>query len=292
MPRYKLTLEYDGRGLVGWQRQASGTSVQSIVEEAFARFAGADIFVQGAGRTDAGVHATGQVAHADLPRPHQPHKIRGALNFYVRPWPVSVIAVERVRDDFHARFSATGRRYLYRILNRRAPPALDAGLVWHVAVPLDAEAMAVAAGRLIGHHDFTSFRASECQARSAVKTLERLEVTRVGDEIRIVATARSFLHHQVRNMVGTLKLVGLGKWSADDVSAALAARNRAAAGPTAVPDGLYLSEVVYGSRSDDRVGHDRDHLGKQQIDHGQGGGGEKSGLQHEFEQEDLDEDAE
>lgn len=254
MPRYKLTVEYSGTGLVGWQRQPNGPSVQSILEEAFANFSGVDVHIQGAGRTDAGVHATGQVAHVDLPRLYPPHEIRGAANFFVRPWPVSVLEVQLVDDDFHARFSAIGRRYLYRILNRRAPPALDAGHVWHIGIPLDTEAMAAAAARLVGHHDFTSFRATECQARSPLKTLDRLEVHRVGDEIRIVTAARSFLHHQVRNMVGTLKLVGLGKWTADDVSAALAARDRSAAGPTAIPDGLYLSEVMFPPRSDDRLG--------------------------------------
>ncbi len=251
MPRYKLTVEYSGTGLVGWQRQPNGPSVQSILEEAFANFSGVDVYIQGAGRTDAGVHATGQVAHVDLPRIYPPHEIRGAANFFVRPWRVSVVDVQLVDDDFHARFSAVGRRYLYRILNRRAPPALDAGQVWHIGIPLDVDAMAAAAARLVGHHDFTSFRATECQARSPTKTLDQLEVHRVGDEIRIVTAARSFLHHQVRNMVGTLKLVGLGKWTPDDVSAALAARDRSAAGPTAIPDGLYLSEVMFPPRSDD-----------------------------------------
>ena len=245
MPRYKLTLEYDGTGLVGWQRQTNGLSVQEILETACERMAGRAVFVQGAGRTDAGVHATGQAAHFDLPAPYPPDKIRGALNFHVRPHAVSVLAVEPVADKFHARLSATRRAYLYRILNRRAPPALERNHVWFVAVPLDAAAMAAGARHLLGHHDFTSFRASECQAPSPEKTLDRLDITRVGEEIRIVTEARSFLHHQVRNMVGTLKLVGSGQWQPDDVAAALAARDRSAAGPTAPPEGLYLTAVGY-----------------------------------------------
>jgi tRNA pseudouridine38-40 synthase len=292
VPRYKLTIEYDGTGLVGWQRQPNGPSVQSILEEAFASFSGVDVFVQGAGRTDAGVHATGQVAHVDLPRPYVAHKIKGAVNFFARPWRVSVIDVEPVPDDFHARFSAIGRRYLYRILNRRAPPALGAGQVWHVPVPLDADAMAAGAARLVGHHDFTSFRATECQARSPIKTLERLEVHRVDDEIRIVTAARSFLHHQVRNMVGTLKLVGTGKWTPDDVSHALAARDRSAAGPTAVPEGLYLSEVVYPATSDDRVGNHRRHLRQGHVDQDEGGSRQEAGAEDGLDDEGFDEHAE
>jgi tRNA pseudouridine38-40 synthase len=245
VPRYKLTIEYDGTGLVGWQRQANGLSVQEILETACARMTGTEIRVQGAGRTDAGVHATGQTAHIDLPAPYPPDKIRGALNFHARPHAVSVLAVEPVEPDFNARLSATRRSYLYRILNRRAPPALERNHVWFVAVALDAEAMAAGARHLVGHHDFTSFRASECQAPSPVKTLDRLDIQRVGEEIRIVTEARSFLHHQVRNMVGTLKLVGAGQWRPDDVATALAARNRSAAGPTAPPEGLYLTGVGY-----------------------------------------------
>ena len=292
MPRYKLTIEYNGTGLVGWQRQPNGSSVQSILEEAFAGFTGADVFIQGAGRTDAGVHATGQVGHVDLPRSYPPYKIRSAANFHVRPWPISVTVVKAVPDDFHARFSAIGRRYLYRILNRRAPPALDAGLVWHVPVPLDAEAMADAARRLVGHHDFTSFRAAECQARSPIKTLEQLDVTRQGDEIRIVTSARSFLHHQVRNMVGTLKLVGLGKWSADDVSQALAAKDRSAAGPTAVPEGLYLTEVRYPSLSADRTRNHRDNLVQNDVHENQDRGPQNPNLENDFEDESFDNETE
>jgi tRNA pseudouridine38-40 synthase len=264
MPRYKLTVEYDGTGLVGWQRQAEGPSVQSILEEGFRRMTGAGVFVQGAGRTDAGVHATGQTAHVDLARAYPPREIRGALNFHVRPAAVAVLAVEAVPVDFNARFSAIGRRYLYRILNRRAPPALDRNHVWHMGAALDHEAMAAGAGYLLGHHDFTSFRASECQARSPWKTLDRLEVMRAGEEIHIVAAARSFLHHQVRNMVGTLNLVGLGKWRPEDVGAALAARSRAAAGPTAPPQGLYLTEVAYPSL--DGAGDAVDQLADDEVD--------------------------
>jgi len=245
VPRYKLTVEYDGTGLVGWQRQTNGLSVQEILETACERMCGSAVLVQGAGRTDAGVHAIGQTAHVDLPAPYPPDKIRGALNFHVRPHAVSVLAVEPAPAGFHARISATRRAYLYRILNRRAPPALERNHVWFLAVPLDAALMAEGARHLVGHHDFTSFRAAECQAPSPVKTLDRLEITRLGEEIRIVAEARSFLHHQVRNMVGTLKLVGSGQWQPDDVAAALAARARSAAGPTAPPEGLYLTAVGY-----------------------------------------------
>ncbi|HUZ72398.1 MAG TPA: tRNA pseudouridine(38-40) synthase TruA [Stellaceae bacterium] len=245
MPRYKLTLEYDGTGLVGWQRQAKGRSVQQILEEAVARFCGAVAVVHGAGRTDAGVHALGQCAHLDLPREIAPDTIRGALNQHVKPEAVAVLAVERVADDFDARRAARLRVYLYRILNRRPPPTVERGRVWHVAPLLDDAAMRAAAQLLLGRHDFTTFRDSLCQARSPVKTLDALTVLRAGDEIRIEARARSFLHHQVRNMVGTLKLVGAGKWRVGDVAAALAARDRRAGGPTAPPEGLYLVDVIY-----------------------------------------------
>jgi tRNA pseudouridine38-40 synthase len=248
MPRYKLTLEYDGGGLVGWQRQANGLSVQEVLEAAVERFCGAPVTVHGAGRTDAGVHALGQTAHLDLPREASPDVIRNALNHHVKPHAVAVLAVEDVDEHFDARRSARNRVYLYRILNRRPPPALERGRVWHVGPRLDVEAMQEAARLLIGKHDFTTFRDSLCQAKSPVKTLDRLELARLGDEIRIEARARSFLHHQVRNMVGTLKLVGAGKWRVADVAAALAARDRRAGGPTAPPDGLYLVEVVYAPR--------------------------------------------
>jgi tRNA pseudouridine38-40 synthase len=245
VPRYKLILEYDGSGLVGWQRQMNGLSVQEIIETACARFVGAPVFVQGAGRTDAGVHALGQAAHVDLPRAYGTDEIRGAINFHARPHAVAVLGVEAVEESFHARLSATRRYYLYRILNRRGPPALARRHVWHLAVPLDAAAMAEGARHLVGHHDFTSFRAAECQAVSPMKTLDRLVVIRRGEEIHIETDARSFLHHQVRNMVGTLRLVGAGQWRPDDVARALAARHRGAAGPTAPPDGLYLTAVDY-----------------------------------------------
>jgi tRNA pseudouridine38-40 synthase len=245
MPRYKLTVEYDGSGLVGWQRQANGLSVQEVLETAVERFCGEAITVHGAGRTDAGVHALAQTAHLDLPRAAEPEIIRSALNHHARPAAVSVLAVEEVPASFDARRSARGRVYRYRILNRRPPPVLERGRVWHVGPRLDAEAMQEAALLLLGKHDFTSFRDTMCQAKSPVKTLDRLDVARTGDEIVIDARARSFLHHQVRNMVGTLKLVGAGKWRVARVADALAACDRRAGGPTAPPDGLYLVEVIY-----------------------------------------------
>ncbi len=245
MPRYKLTIEYDGTGLVGWQRQSSGVSVQAALEDAFTKFCGETVRVHGAGRTDAGVHALAQCAHVDLSRGHDSDTIRGALNYHLRPAPISVLAVEPTAADFDARRSAIGRVYRYRILNRRSPPMLDRARVWHVAPPLDLAAMQAGARRLLGRHDFSTFRDSLCQAKSPVKTLDVLNVTRAGDEIHIEARARSFLHHQVRNMAGTLKLVGLGQWSPDDVATALAARDRRAGGPTAPAEGLYLVEVRY-----------------------------------------------
>ena len=245
MPRFKLILEYDGSGLVGWQRQANGLSVQEILEIAAERFCGRKLIVHGAGRTDAGVHALAQAAHIDLPKEWPTDVIRNALNQHVKPHAVSIITVEPVADHFDARRSARGRVYRYRILNRRAPAAVERGRVWHVGVPLDADAMQEGAKLLLGKHDFTSFRDSECQANSPVKTLDKLAVTRQGDEVQIEARARSFLHHQVRNMVGTLKLVGAGKWRVHRVGEALEARDRRAGGPTAPPEGLYLVEVIY-----------------------------------------------
>ena len=245
MTRYKLTVEYDGSDFVGWQRQDNGPSVQAALEAAVAGFCGAPVPVHAAGRTDSGVHALGQVVHIDIAKETAADTVRDALNQHLKPAPVAVLSAEAVDDDFHARFSATGRRYLYRIVNRRAPLALERGRAWFVPAPLDTEAMHAAAQVLVGQHDFTSFRAAECQAKSPVKTLDRLTVERDGEEIRVHAAARSFLHHQVRNMVGTLRLVGTGKWTADDVAAALERRDRAAAGPTAPADGLYLVEVTY-----------------------------------------------
>lgn len=245
MTRWKITIEYDGGPLVGWQRQDNGPSVQAAVEAAVARFSGERVTVHGAGRTDSGVHALGQVAHFDLEKDATDDTVLDALNFHLKPDPIAIVAAQPVGDDFHARFSAIRRHYRYRILNRRTPATLAAGRVWHVAVPLDPDAMAGAARKLVGRHDFTSFRAAACQAKSPVKTLDTLEVARTGDEIRVTAVARSFLHHQVRNMVGTLKLVGEGKWPAARVGAALAACDRRQTGPTAPAAGLYLLRVDY-----------------------------------------------
>jgi len=246
MPRYKLILEYDGTAFVGWQRQDNGLSVQRVLEDAIFALCRQPVAAIAAGRTDSGVHASGQVAHFDVERPYSADTIRDALNFHMKPHRVAVLAAEMVGDDFHARFSATGRAYRYRIVNRRAPLALDHDRAWWVAVPMDERAMAAAARHLLGHHDFTSFRAGACQAKSPVKTLDRLDVARHGDEIVVVAAARSFLHHQVRNMVGSLKMVGEGKWHPDDLRVALEARDRKAGGPTAPAAGLYLTRVEYG----------------------------------------------
>jgi tRNA pseudouridine38-40 synthase len=243
--RWKITIEFDGRPFVGWQRQENGPSVQAAVEKAIAGFSGETVTLHGAGRTDSGVHALGQVAHFDLEKDASAETVRDALNFHLKPEPVAVLRAKTADPGFHARISAQRRHYLYRILNRRAPPTLEAGRVWHVAAPLDTERMRQAANALVGKHDFTSFRAAACQADSPIKTLDALEVAQAGEEIHATARARSFLHHQVRNMVGTLKLVGEGKWGLAEVSAALAARDRAAAGPTAPAEGLYLTQVDY-----------------------------------------------
>jgi tRNA pseudouridine38-40 synthase len=245
MPRYKLTLEYDGTPFVGWQVQENGPSVAASLIDAVERFAGERPDVTGAGRTDAGVHALGQVAHLDLAKDWDDATVRDALNAHLRPHPIAVVAAERVADDFHARFSATARHYRYRIVNRRADLALDRDRAWRIAKPLDADAMHAAAQALVGHHDFTTFRSAECQAKSPQKTLDRLDVERYGEEIRIHASARSFLHHQVRSMVGSLVLVGEGRWRVGDVSRALAARDRSACGPVAPACGLYLVSVDY-----------------------------------------------
>lgn len=243
--RWKITVEFDGRPFFGWQRQDHGASVQGCLEEAVRRFAQENVTVHAAGRTDSGVHALAMVASFDLEKPATAEKVREALNFHLKPNPIAVVKAEAMEGDFHARFTCIGRSYLYRIINRRAPLALDAGRAWLVMHPLDADAMHEAAQRLVGQHDFTSFRASLCQAQSPVKTLSELSVTRVGEEVRIIARARSFLHHQVRNMVGTIKMVGEGRWTADDVTSALEARNRSAAGQTAPADGLYFTHAFY-----------------------------------------------
>jgi tRNA pseudouridine38-40 synthase len=245
MPRYKLTIEYDGTPYVGWQAQDNGPSVQSALAAAIAAFTGERVAVQGAGRTDAGVHALGQVAHVELTKEWDTDTVRDAVNFHLRPQPIAVLGAERVADDFDARFSARKRHYLYRICNRRADLALEQNRAWRVPRPLDAAAMHEAAQRLVGKHDFTTFRAAECQAKSPVKTLDRLDVGREGDDVRIGASARSFLHHQVRSMVGSLVHVGEGKWSIDELAAALAARDRARCGQVAPPQGLYLVRVEY-----------------------------------------------
>jgi len=245
MARYRLTIEYDGTPFAGWQRQHGQPSVQAALEEAIMRLGEEDLTLSGAGRTDAGVHAMGQVAHVDLQKDWTPDKLMGAINAQVRPDPVSVLDVAMVDDDFHARFSATARHYRFRILDRRPPPALDRNRVWWVPHPLDADAMHEAAQVLVGHHDFTTFRSAQCQSKSPVKTLDRLDVVREGAEVVVYASARSFLHNQVRSLVGTLKLAGEGKCSAADVRAALDAADRSACGPVAPPDGLYLMSVDY-----------------------------------------------
>jgi len=245
MPRYKLTIEYDGRPFVGWQVQDNGPSVQGVLAAAIAAFCGEEARVQGAGRTDAGVHALAQVGHVDLAKDWDEDTVRDALNAHLRPYPVAVLKAERVADTFDARFSAIRRHYRYRIISRRADLTLERGLAWRIGKPLDSAAMHAAAQRLVGRHDFTTFRHAECQAKSPVKTLDRLDVERSADEIEVMASARSFLHTQVRSMVGALALVGEGKWTADDVSAALAKRDRTACAPVAPPDGLYLTRVDY-----------------------------------------------
>jgi tRNA pseudouridine38-40 synthase len=245
MTRWRLTIEYDGGPFMGWQRQDHGPSVQQTLEEALQRMTGELGQFIAAGRTDAGVHALAMSAHVDVARELTPHRLREGLNALVRPNPVSVLEVEQVADDWHARFSCVGRRYLYRILARRAPPALDAGRVWHIPVALEVEAMRAGAANLIGRHDFTTFRSAQCQSDSPVKTLDRLDVEQAGDEIHVTAAARSFLHHQVRSMVGCLALVGRGQWAPDDMRKALEAKDRGALGFNAPPQGLYFVEALY-----------------------------------------------
>ena len=245
MPRYKLTIEYDGGPFVGWQRQGVGRSVQAAIEAAVAGFTRETVTLHAAGRTDAGVHALGQVAHLGLTRDWPVDTVRDALNAHLRPDPIAILAAEIVGEEFHARFSAVKRHYLYRINDRRAPLALDRGRVWHIAQKLDAGAMHRAAQALVGQHDFTTFRAADCQAKSPLKTLDRLDVSREGEEIAVRASARSFLHHQVRSMVGTLRKVGEGRWPERAVADALAARDRDRCGPVAPPHGLYLVAVDY-----------------------------------------------
>lgn len=249
MPRYRIDVEYDGTPYAGWQRQAGQHSVQAAIEQAIHAFCGEVVTIRGAGRTDAGVHATGQVAHLDLARDWPAERVMGALNAHLTAAGerVSVVAASAVAAGFDARFSAAARHYLYRIVNRRAPLALEKNRAWLVTQRLDAAAMHEAAQALVGRHDFTTFRSVQCQAKSPVKTLDRLDVSRDGDLIEIRASARSFLHNQVRSMVGTLRKAGDGSWSVADVGAALAAADRAACGPVAPPDGLYLMRVDYGA---------------------------------------------
>jgi len=245
MPRYKLIVEYDGTLFCGWQIQADQMSVQGVLTSAIEALSGEKTLVQGAGRTDAGVHARAQVAHVDLAKEWDTDTVRDALNAHLRPHPIAVLAASRVADDFHARTSATRRHYLYRIINRRADLTLEAGRAWRVPRPLETDIMHKAAQRLVGKHDFTTFRSTECQAKSPVKTLDVLSVERNGEDVAVTAIARSFLHNQVRSMVGSLVAVGEGKWSTDDLGKALEARDRTACGPVAPPDGLYLMKVDY-----------------------------------------------
>lgn len=245
MTRWRLTVEYDGGPFMGWQRQDHGPSVQQTLEEALERMTGEQAVCHAAGRTDAGVHALAMSTHVDVMKSLTPHRLREGLNALMRPHPVSVLDIAEVSDDWHARFSCVGRRYLYRILARRAPPALDAGRVWHIAVPLDLEAMREGSRYLIGRHDFTTFRSAQCQSDSPVKTLDSLKVSHVGEEIHVNAAARSFLHHQVRSMVGCLAMVGRGQWQSVDIRKALEARDRGALGFNAPPHGLYFLEAVY-----------------------------------------------
>ena len=245
MTRFRLSVEFDGRPFMGWQRQAHGPTVQGAIEDAILGVTGEAATVGAAGRTDAGVHGLAMAAHVDVARDITPFRLMEAINAVIRPHPVAILSCETVADDWHARFSCTGRRYRYRIINRRPPLTHDAGLAWRISSALDADAMHEAAQALVGLHDFTTFRSAHCQSASPIKTLDRLDVRRVGDEIHCEVAARSFLHHQVRSMVGCLAMVGEGKWSADDLRTALEARDRAALGFNAPPDGLYFVGAVY-----------------------------------------------
>lgn len=245
MTRFRLTVEYDGRPFMGWQRQPHGPSVQAAIEDAARAITGEEVILHAAGRTDAGVHAEAMAAHLDVAKALTAFRLMEGLNAKLRPDPVAILDCMEVADDWHARFSCIGRRYTYRIINRRAPLALDQGRAWRVKQPLDAEAMHEAAQLLVGHHDFTTFRSIHCQSASPVKTLDSLDVRRFGDDIEINASARSFLHHQVRSMVGCLMMVGRGQWSAADLKAALEAKDRTALGFNAPPDGLYFVEARY-----------------------------------------------
>jgi tRNA pseudouridine38-40 synthase len=245
MPRYKLIVEYDGAPFCGWQTQADQITVQGVLTAAVTALSGETALVQGAGRTDAGVHARGQVAHVDFAKEWPTDTVRDGLNAHLRPHPVAVLSAERVSEDFNARMSAVKRHYMYRIVNRRPDLTFDVKYAWRVARPLDAAAMHAAAQRLVGKHDFTTFRSTECQAKSPDKTLDQLDVARDGEDIVVTTSARSFLHNQVRSMVGSLVMVGAGNWSAGDLAKALAARDRAACGQVAPPDGLYLMKVDY-----------------------------------------------
>jgi tRNA pseudouridine38-40 synthase len=245
MTRWRLTVEFDGGPFMGWQRQDHGPSVQQAIEEAITAMTGEEARIHCAGRTDAGVHGLAMTAHVDIAKPLTAFRLAEGINGLIRPNPVSILDAQEVEDEFHARFSCVGRRYLYRILNRRAPPALDRGKVWHVAKPLDVDAMHDGAQHLVGHHDFTTFRSVNCQSDSPVKTLDSLTVERLGDEVHVRAAARSFLHHQVRSMVGSLAQVGLGRWTPGDVKKALDAKDRAALGLNAPPEGLYFVEALY-----------------------------------------------
>ncbi|MDO9474261.1 MAG: tRNA pseudouridine(38-40) synthase TruA [Caulobacter sp.] len=245
MPRYRLTIEYDGGPYRGFQAQADLPSIQGAIEAAALGFTGETVRIHAAGRTDTGVHATGQVIHVDLAKDWKPEVVMNALNAHLVPQPVAVLDAQVVADDWHARFSAKARRYQYRILNRPAPPALDRGKVWHVKKPLDADAMHDAAQALVGHHDFTTFRDMQCQARSPLKTLDTATVRREGEMVLLEFASRSFLHRQVRSMAGSIVEVGIGRWTKADVAAALEAKDRRACGPVAPADGLYFTGVSY-----------------------------------------------